>query len=102
MGRANVHPRRGMMLPSPARRARGILRAMDLTSRVLVVLGLAAGAVAGAMAVAAMLLVVGVDAHGLASELLMGVGGAGGAVVGARANLASGRLLVAERAADLA
>ena len=91
-----------MMLPSPARRAGGILRAMDLTGRVLVVLGLAAGAVAGAMAVAAMLLVVGVDAHGLASELLMGVGGAGGAVVGARANLASGRLLVAERAADLA
>jgi hypothetical protein len=90
------------MLPSRTRRAGGILRAMDLTSRVLVVLGLAAGAVAGAMAVAAILLVVGVDAHGLASELLMGVGGAGGAVVGARANLASGRLLVAERAADLA
>ena len=90
------------MLPSPIRRVGGILRAMDLTSRVLVVLGLAAGAVAGAMAVAAMLLVVGVDAHGLASELLMGVGGAGGAVDGARANLASGRLLVAERAADLA
>jgi hypothetical protein len=90
------------MLPSPIRRAGGILRAMDLTSRVLVVLGLAAGAVAGAMAVAALLLVVGMDAHGLASELLMGIGGAGGAVVGARANLASGRLLVAERAADLA
>ena len=90
------------MLPSPARRAGGILRAMDLTSRVLVVLGLAAGAVAGAMAVAALLLVVGMDAHALASELLMGIGGAGGAVVGARANLASGRLLVAERAADLA
>ena len=90
------------MLPSPARAADAILRGMDLTGRVLVVLGLAAGAVAGAMAVAAMLLVVGVDAHGLASELLMGVGGAGGAVVGARANLASGRLLVAERAADLA
>jgi hypothetical protein len=90
------------MLPSPTRRADGILRGMDLTSRVLVVLGLAAGAVAGAMAVAALLLVVGMDAHGLASELLMGIGGAGGAVVGARANLASGRLLVAERAADLA
>ena len=90
------------MLPSPARRVDAILRGMDLTSRVLVVLGLAAGAVAGAMAVAALLVVVGMDAHGLASELLMGIGGAGGAVVGARANLASGRLLVAERAADLA
>ena len=90
------------MLPSPARAADAILRGMDLTSRVLVVLGLAAGAVAGAMAVAALLVVVGMDAHGLASELLMGIGGAGGAVVGARANLASGRLLVAERTADLA
>ena len=90
------------MLPSPARRVDAILRGMDLTSRVLVVLGLAAGAVAGAMAVAALLLVVGMDAHAFASELLMGIGGAGGAVVGARANLASGRLLVAERAADLA
>ena len=90
------------MLPSPARRVDAILRGMDLTSRVLVVLGLAAGAVAGAMAVAALLLAVGMEAHGLASELLIGIGGAGGAVVGARANLASGRLLVAERNADLA
>ena len=90
------------MLPSPVRVASLILAAMDLTSRVLVVLGLAAGAVTGAMAVAALLLVVGMDAHGVASQLLMAIGGAGGAVVGARTNLASGRLLVAERAADVA
>ena len=32
----------------------------------------------------------------------MGVVGAGGAVAGARVNLASGRMLVAERAADRA
>jgi len=74
---------------------------MDLTSRVLVVLGFGAGAVTGAMAVAALLLVVGMDAHGVAAQLLLAVGGGIGAVVGARANLASGRLLVAERAADL-
>jgi hypothetical protein len=67
-----------------------------------VVLGFAAGAVAGAMAVAAVLLGVGMDAHGVASQLPMAIGGAAGAVVGARANLASGRLLVAERAADVA
>ena len=79
-----------------------ILAGMDLTSRALVVLGFAAGAVVGAMAVAALLLVVGVDTDALFSQLLMGIAGAGGAVVGARANLASGRLLVAERTADLA
>jgi hypothetical protein len=90
------------MLPSPVRVAGLILAAMDLTSRVLVVLGFAAGAVTGAMGVAAMLLVVGMDAHGVASQLLMALAGAGGGVVGARANLASGRLLVAERAADAA
>ena len=73
---------------------------MQLTTHVLVVLGLAACAVVGAMAMAALLLGVGVD--GVASQLLMAVAGAGGAVVGARANLASGRLLRAERAADLA
>jgi hypothetical protein len=39
------------MLPSPVRAGVAILMAMDLTSRVLVVLGFAAGAVAGAMAV---------------------------------------------------
>jgi hypothetical protein len=75
---------------------------MDLTSRVLVVLGLAAGAVTGAMAVGALLLVAGVDAHVVVAQVLLGIGGAGGAVVGARANIASGRLLLAERAADLA
>jgi hypothetical protein len=73
---------------------------MDLTSRVLVVLGCAAGAVTGAMAVAALVLAAGLDAHAVVSELLMGAGGAGAAVVGARANLASGRLLLVERAAD--
>jgi hypothetical protein len=90
------------MLTSLGRPADGILDGMDLTSRVLVVLGFAAGALTGAMAVAALLLVVGMDAHGVASQLLLAVGGAFGAVVGARANIASGRLLLAERAADLA
>jgi hypothetical protein len=89
------------MLPSRTRPANGILAGMDLTSRVLVVLGFAAGAVTGAMAVAGLLLVVGLDAHGIAAELLMAVGGAAAGVVGARANAASGRLLVAERTADL-
>jgi hypothetical protein len=73
---------------------------MDLTSRVLVVLGCLAGAVTGAMAVAALVLAAGLDADAVVSELLMGAGGAGAAVVGARANLASGRLLLVERAAD--
>jgi hypothetical protein len=90
------------MLPSPVRAVLGILTAMDLTSRVLVVLGLAAGAVTGVMAVVALLLVVGVDAHGAFSQLLMALGGVAGAVIGARANLASGRLLVAERSGDFA
>jgi hypothetical protein len=73
---------------------------MDLTSRVLVVLGCVAGAVTGAMAMAALVLAVGLDADAIVSELLMGAAGAGAAVVGARANLASGRLLLVERAAD--
>ena len=90
------------MLPSPARAADAILRGMDLTSRVLVVLGLAAGAVAGVMAVVALMAVVGVDAHGAFSQLLMTMGAVAGAVIGARANLASGRLLVAERSGDFA
>ena len=90
------------MLPSPVRAVRGILTAMDLTSRVLVVLGLAAGAVTGVMAVVALLLVVGVDAHAALSQLLMTMGAVAGAVIGARANLASGRLLVAERSGDFA
>jgi hypothetical protein len=75
---------------------------MDLTSRVLVVLGLAAGAVTGVMAVVALMTVVGVDAHGAVSQLLMTIGGVAGAFVGIRANLASGRLLVAERSGDFA
>jgi hypothetical protein len=79
-----------------------MLPAMDLTSRVLVVLGFAAGAVTGAMAVAGLLLAMGMDAQALASQLSMAIGGACGAVVGARANLASGRQLVAERAVDAA
>ena len=75
---------------------------MDLTSRVLVVLGFAAGAVTGAMAVAALLLATGLGADGIVLAAADGVGGAGAAVVGARANIASGRTLLAERAADLA
>ena len=96
------NPPRGAMLPSPVRVARLMLPAMDLTSRVLVALGFAAGAVTGAMAIAGPLLAVGMDAHALASQLSMAIGGACGAVVGARANLASGRQLVAERAIDAA
>jgi hypothetical protein len=75
---------------------------MDLTSHVLVVLGFAAGAVTGAMAVAALLLATGLGVDGTVPQLLMAVGGAAAAVVGARANIASGRTLLAERAADLA
>ena len=90
------------MLPSPVRAGLGILLAMDLTSRVLVVLGLAAGAVTGVMAVVALMTVVGVDAHGAFSQLLMAIGGVAGAVIGVRANLASGRLLTAERSGDFA
>jgi hypothetical protein len=90
------------MLPSPVRAGHGILLAMDLTSRVLVVLGLAAGAVTGVMGVIALMTVVGVDVHGTLSQLLMTIGGVAGAVIGVRANLASGRLLVAERSGDFA
>jgi hypothetical protein len=75
---------------------------MDLTSHVLLVLGLVAGAMVGAVTVAALLLLAGADTQGLAAQVLMGVAGAGGAVAGARVNLASGRMLVAERAADRA
>ena len=90
------------MLPSPVRAGLAILMAMDLTSRVLVVLGFAAGAVAGAMAVVALMAVVGLDAHRAVALLLMTIGGVAGAVIGVRANLASGRLLVAERSGDFA
>jgi hypothetical protein len=98
--RSNPPP--GAMLPSPGRVVRLMLPAMDLTSRVLVVLGFVAGAVTGAIAVAGLLLAAGMDAHAVASQLSMAIGGACGAVVGARANLASGRQLVAERAVDVA
>ena len=90
------------MLPSPVRAGVAILTAMDLTSRVLVVLGLAAGAVAGVMAVVALMAVVGLDAHGGVAQLLMTMGGVAGAVIGVRANLASGRLLSVERSGDFA
>jgi hypothetical protein len=90
------------MLPSSIRAGVAILGAMNLTSRVLVVLGLAAGAVTGVMAVVAAMSIVGVDAHGGIAQLLMTMGGVAGAVVGVRANLASGRLLTAERAGDFA
>ena len=82
--------------------ADAILDAMDLTSQVLVMLGLVAGAGVGAVTGVALLMLAGVDTHGIAAQLLMGVVGAGGAVAGARVNLASGRMLVAERAADRA
>jgi hypothetical protein len=75
---------------------------MDLTSHVLLVLGLVAGAIVGAVTVAALLMLAGADTQGLAAQGLMGVVGAGGAVAGARVNLASGRMLVAEQAADRA
>ena len=90
------------MLTSSTPTADGILDAMDLTSHVLVVLGLVAGAVVGVVTVAALVMLAGVDTHAIASQLLMGVAGAGGAVVGARVNLVSGRTLVTERAADRA
>ena len=75
---------------------------MDRTSHLLVVLGFVAGAVTGAWAVAAVLLVAGMDAHWIASQLLLAVGAAGGAVVGARVNRASGRALAADRATNRA
>lgn len=83
------------MLTSPLSGADGILDAMDLTSHVLVVLGLVAGAVVGVVTVAALLMLAGADTHAIAAQLLMGVAGAGGA--GARGNLASRRTLVADR-----
>jgi Fe2+ transport system protein FeoA len=58
--------------------------------------------VIGVMAVVASMTVVGVDAHGGISQLLMTMGGVAGAVIGVHANLASGRLLAAERAGDFA
>jgi outer membrane lipoprotein SlyB len=75
---------------------------MELTDRVLVVLGFFAGAVVGAMAMLAPLTAVGTGAHGLGAKLLLIVGAAIGAVVGARVNEASARALAAERTAELA
>ena len=65
-------------------------------------LGLVAGAMVGAVTVAALLMLAGADPQGLAAQVLMGIVGAGGAVAGARVNLAAGWMLVAERAADRA
>ena len=65
-------------------------------------LGLVAGAMVGAVTWPRSLMLAGADTQGLAAQVLMGIVGAGGAVVGARVNLASGRMLVAERAADRA
>jgi hypothetical protein len=78
------------MLPSRASTADAILDAMDLTSQVLVVLGLIAGAMVAVITVAGVLMLTGVDTHAIASQLLMGVAGASGAIVGGRVNLASG------------
>ena len=102
-GRAKVHPPRGAMLPSPVRAGVAILAAMDLTSRVLRRAGLrrrrrdgrhgrgrAAARRGGRMRT------------GPSPSCRWRSARVAGAVVGARANLASGRLLVAERAADLA
>jgi hypothetical protein len=75
---------------------------MELTDRVLVVLGFFAGAVVGAMAVLAPLTATGTGAHGLGAKLLLIAGAAIGAVVGARVNDASARALAADRAAELA
>ena len=57
-------PRRERCSPRRHSTADGILDAMDLTSHVLVVLGLVAGAVVGAVTVAALLMLAGVDTHG--------------------------------------
>jgi hypothetical protein len=75
---------------------------MELTDRVLVVLGFVAGAVVGAMAMLAPLTAAGTGAHGLGAKLLLIAGAAIGAVVGARVNAAAARAFAADRAADLA
>jgi hypothetical protein len=79
-----------------------ILEAMDLTARVFVVLGCAAGAVTGAMVVLALLTAAGTDGRVAWAIPLVVIGAVAGAVVGKRANEASARALAAERAADLA
>jgi uncharacterized membrane protein AbrB (regulator of aidB expression) len=73
---------------------------MDAAGWILVVLGFAAGAVTGAMALAAPLVGVGADVHDLASQLLLAAGAVVGAALGARVNAASARTLAVERAAD--
>jgi hypothetical protein len=92
------------MLTSTPRVAAAIVAGMDRIGRVFVVLGFVAGAVTGAMAAAALLVITGfeADVHALGTQLLMAAFGAGGAVIGARVNRASGRTLLLERAADRA
>jgi hypothetical protein len=90
------------MVTSRSPAAAAILDAMDLTARVLVVLGFAAGAVAGAMVVVAILAAAGTDGRPLWAAPLLVIGAGAGAVIGKRANPASARALAAERAADLA
>jgi hypothetical protein len=89
-------------VPSRAVRAAAILPAMELTDRVLVVLGFVAGAMVGAMAMLAPLTATGTGVHGLGAKLLLFVGAVIGAVVGARVNEASARALAADRAAGRA
>jgi hypothetical protein len=83
------------MLPSTVSPPAAIFEAMDLTSRVLIVLGFVAGAVTGAMVVAALLLAVDVPTQ--VAAVLMAAGAAAGAPFGARVNHASARLLTIER-----
>jgi uncharacterized membrane protein AbrB (regulator of aidB expression) len=78
----------------------GIVDGMDAAGWILVVLGFAAGAVTGAMALAVPLVGVGADVHDLATQLLLATGAVVGASVGARVNGASARTLAVERAAD--
>ena len=71
---------------------------MDLLGRVLVVLGFAAGAVTGAMVVAALMLPAGgADVHAHVDQVLRAVGAVVGALFGARVNRASALALAAER-----
>jgi hypothetical protein len=90
------------MVTSRTPAAAAILDAMDLTARVFVVLGCAAGAVAGAMVVVAALTAAGTDGRPLWAVPLLVIGAVAGAVIGKRANEASARALAAERAADFA
>ncbi|HEY7619368.1 MAG TPA: hypothetical protein VH834_06310 [Solirubrobacteraceae bacterium] len=80
----------------------GIVAGMDSMGRILVVLGFVAGALTGAMALAAPFVAAGADLRGLTAQLVLAAGGAVGGVVGARFNRASARTLDLERAADRA